>query len=839
MEKLSVTKTRNLGLCLSCEICAAVCPKGAVTMEYKNGQFLPKVDDERCTECGLCLELCPGIDIDPSGLRYKSISDDIFDGPCLETYIAYSNEPEIRRGSTSGGLITNLIVELIKNEEFDAAFVLNFDNFDGKPARLKATAEIDEIVNAAKSKYVPASVYEVIRILKEGDGRRYIIVGTPCQIYGIKKFMKRYSISEEGLLFLGLFCDKTLNFNTIRYFADTYGKINERLVKFEFRTKEKYGWPGNSKLCFDSGREIIVDRTVRMQLKSLFQLKRCLFCLDKLNRLADISFGDCYIKWKCNPQGKSSVIVRTKKGKEVFDRYSYLFTLEGVSLEAIKRSQHLEDKLSNLEYAKIYIKEQNIYPDVVSSYESNRQAARKLSILNKYIGWGRNYNLSKIRCLALLSRMERKINIAKKAIMLGSWFGAVITKEFLSHRQSKKMDSSGESNSGNLIIVGGNFLNKGAQAMAFTAVDQLKRRFPNKNIYLFSGQDFDRDDGEKKLYTFEILPWDPSMKLELLGLERDVLRRGNYSKRIKNRVREVVRNADFFIDVSGYALSSQWGLLISANYLLNIIIARKFSIPYFIFPQSIGPFDYILAHKILLYPLMIFYLRYPEKMFIREEGGLKCVRKFSKKNVERGYDIVLQNREYDIANIFKKEYHFKDIKIKPNSVGIIPNSRVFEQVAPNELYSMYRSLISRLLGANKTVYILRHSYEDLGICEKMKSFFPNLASVKLISDELNAIELEGVIKQFDFVIASRYHSIIHSYRNGVPALVFGWAAKYFQLLRDFDQLDYYFDVRNDMDVAGIVSKLDQLMQRYSCERRKIISKMDSLAGTMPFDVLAK
>ena len=121
MEKSNVMKTRELDLCVSCEICSAICPKGAVTMENKFGQFLPKVDDEKCTNCGLCLEICPGIDIDPFELRHEKISDNTFDGHCLESYTAYSNDPEIRKNSASGGLITNLITELIKNKDFDKA----------------------------------------------------------------------------------------------------------------------------------------------------------------------------------------------------------------------------------------------------------------------------------------------------------------------------------------------------------------------------------------------------------------------------------------------------------------------------------------------------------------------------------------------------------------------------------------------------------------------------------------------------------------------------------------------------------------------------------------------
>ncbi|GAF72335.1 unnamed protein product, partial [marine sediment metagenome] len=132
MQKSSVMKTRELDLCTSCEICAAVCSKAAIIMEYKFGQFLPKVDDKKCIKYGLCLKLCPGIDIDPLKLRQEKISNHIIDGHCLESYTAYSNDPKIRRNSASGGLITTLIIELIKNKEFDAAFVLDFDKFDGK-----------------------------------------------------------------------------------------------------------------------------------------------------------------------------------------------------------------------------------------------------------------------------------------------------------------------------------------------------------------------------------------------------------------------------------------------------------------------------------------------------------------------------------------------------------------------------------------------------------------------------------------------------------------------------------------------------------------------------------
>jgi colanic acid/amylovoran biosynthesis protein len=222
---------------------------------------------------------------------------------------------------------------------------------------------------------------------------------------------------------------------------------------------------------------------------------------------------------------------------------------------------------------------------------------------------------------------------------------------------------------------------------------------------------------------------------------------------------------------------------------------------------------------------------------VREVEGVRWTSKFTRKNVEKKYDIVLQNQGYNLANIFKKKANLKNIKIENNSVGIIPNLRVIERVNPEEIYLIYKSIIIKLINAKKTVYILRHSYEDLVICREIKKFFQSNENVILISDDLNAIELESIIKQFDFVIASRYHSIVHSYKNGVPALIIGWATKYFELSKDFDQVDYFFDCRNNMSIGEIDNKLDNMIKNYSNEKNKILYKINSIQKESIFDIL--
>ena len=190
-----------------------------------------------------------------------------------------------------------------------------------------------------------------------------------------------------------------------------------------------------------------------------------------------------------------------------------------------------------------------------------------------------------------------------------------------------------------------------------------------------------------------------------------------------------------------------------------------------------------------------------------------------------------------MSNIYKNPTESKKIKLQPSAVGIIPNFKVFQLVKPQN-YKLYERIIRQCIESGKTVYILSHSYEDLPLCEKMKDIFQKDEQVILIRDELNAIELEYIIEQLDFVVASRYHSLVHSYRNGVPALVIGWATKYHELMESFHQLDYYFDVRDDFDSAKLKSALKKMISDYGKERKVLENNINHHQSNV-FDHLPK
>ena len=61
----------------------------------------------------------------------------------------------------------------------------------------------------------------------------------------------------------------------------------------------------------------------------------------------------------------------------------------------------------------------------------------------------------------------------------------------------------------NIIITGGELFNKGAQAMTFIAVDELKKRFPAHQILVLSELDLQRSKEEREQYAFQFIGWYP------------------------------------------------------------------------------------------------------------------------------------------------------------------------------------------------------------------------------------------------------------------------------------------------------------------------------------------
>ncbi len=386
----------------------------------------------------------------------------------------------------------------------------------------------------------------------------------------------------------------------------------------------------------------------------------------------------------------------------------------------------------------------------------------------------------------------------------------------------------------NIIITGGELFNKGAQAMTFVTVGELKKRFPDHRIWLLSDQDKARPEADKARYAFDFLGWYPK---KFADCQKNPLLRAACLLRSRRELlecEEVYRNTDLMVDISGYALGSNWDRAYTGNYLDHLHFARAFGIPVYLMSQSFGPFDFPAGDETdgrireLLPGVKVICAR-------EQEGYDALVRTYGLTNVVRKPDLVLSSRELDMKAVYRQAPELRLPELAPKSVGIIPNRRNFEVGDRSQVLEFYRTAMDALLAAGNTLYILGHSAMDLTLCRELKGLYPRQERVILLEQEFSCVEFDALVKGFRYLLASRFHSVVHAYKNGVPCVVLGWAVKYRELLEQFGQEAYLFDVRREpVGVEAVLQRMEQLAEG---ESRTILTALEAVQRENVFDIL--
>ena len=381
----------------------------------------------------------------------------------------------------------------------------------------------------------------------------------------------------------------------------------------------------------------------------------------------------------------------------------------------------------------------------------------------------------------------------------------------------------------NIIITGGELFNKGAQAMTFITVDEMKKRFPEHRILVLSEMDLQRPKEERAQYAFDFIGWYPlkfakcqtNHVLKLICLMRN--------RKELLEAEEIYNNTDLMIDISGYALGSNWSEKTCNRYLDHLEFAKAFHIPVYLMPQSFGPFDFKGKSGKRIEQRIKKLLPTVKTICAREyEGAQELKNQFHLQNVILANDMVVNNHGIDLKNIYLKVPITELPDILPESVAIIPNQRNYAIAGKDAAQQLYLSVINQLLQHNLTIYLLVHSDMDKEICKELKKEFHLENRVILIESEMNCIEFNETVKQFQFVIASRFHAIVHAFKNGVPCIALGWAVKYHDLMKQFEQEQFMMDVRHEISkehLNKIIQNMIEERDKQSCIIQKKVCEL--------------
>lgn len=310
------------GLCIGCGVCAAVCPSKAIKMSCTHGagMIFPIIDGPSCIGCGICLDVCYGFKVDPElNLRiFKSLPKSIL-GNYIRSYTGFAKNPSIRLNSTSGGVVTALLMYALEVKLIDGVIVIIMES--GNPPRAKAiiATTTEEILSSVGSKYCPVSLAECLEAIE--NDKRYAVVGLPCHIYGVRKLVAcSPKLRNSICLYLGILCGGMPSYLGTQYLLRVYGVEKQYVKRLEYRGG---GWPGRlliqSEFMGQQKKISVAYPDYWQGAFRYFHLYRCMVCHDGFNEFSDISCGDAWLPriMRDDKKGTSLIITRTENGERL------------------------------------------------------------------------------------------------------------------------------------------------------------------------------------------------------------------------------------------------------------------------------------------------------------------------------------------------------------------------------------------------------------------------------------------------------------------------------------------------------------------------------------------
>jgi len=335
------------GLCTNCGTCTGICPTEAIKMQVSNGLNLPKIEEEKCTCCRLCVKSCPGHSVNFNEFNLRNFGkqpEDKLLGNYLKCYVGHSNDDEIRYNSSSGGVVTQLLIFALEKGIIDGALVVRMKkskHFETEPFIARTRKEI---ISASKSKYCPVATNQALRhILKEKG--RFAVVGLPCHIHGIRKAeMNVRALKEKIALHIGLVCSHTVSFFGTEFLLQKLGISQEQIVGIDYRGS---GRPGSMLIKLKNNSSLSFPLLGKWKAywpifsSFFFTPARCTMCPDQANELADVSVGDAWLpELRKERKGESIIITRMNDGEEILKQAcsAGVLFLKSIECERAKRS---------------------------------------------------------------------------------------------------------------------------------------------------------------------------------------------------------------------------------------------------------------------------------------------------------------------------------------------------------------------------------------------------------------------------------------------------------------------------------------------------------------------
>lgn len=329
--------------CTGCGACEVLCPAKAIKMrENSLGELVSEIDVSLCIGCDLCTQNCP----------QNTIQEFVYPSKC---FVAWSKNERDWIYSASGGVGISFFRCVV--QEGGIAFGCDYnENIELTHFKIKNE---NDLFRSQSSKYSQSKAYLVYNEIRDFlfENKQVIFIGTPCQIAGLKGFLKR---DYEQLITVDLICHGT---PPNRYLREHVLKIS----KSENVSKVRFRGEFDQNFSVWSGEEIIYQKVwcddiyFNLFYQNVISRDSCYLCqYAQPKRVSDLTIGDFWgLNKLLNIQRKSNrpsvVLINTEKGRKFFDTAKeYLFYEERSVEEGIRGNGRLNSPPGKNYYTYIF-----------------------------------------------------------------------------------------------------------------------------------------------------------------------------------------------------------------------------------------------------------------------------------------------------------------------------------------------------------------------------------------------------------------------------------------------------------------------------------------------------
>lgn len=304
--------------CTGCTACMSICPQQCINMKKdNNGFFFPQmVSSVGCIDCGACERVCP-----------IAISDK--QNACFPmAYAAFSNNESWRMESSSGGIFSELAKIIIL--ENGVVYGAVYD--DKYEVRHCSVDSVDDIGKLRGAKYAESNLQKsFVNILERlKKGQKVLFSGTPCQVAGLKAFVKK---EYENLYCVDFVCHGVPSpmvwkeYVKYRTRQDADGEMPQAInLRSKTTGWSKYQYSNVFEYKNGKRHSVLSSDSLFMRLfvGNYISRQSCENCKFKgYNRDSDITLGDFWGIWDIDLEmddnkGTSVVLVHSPKGKKLW-----------------------------------------------------------------------------------------------------------------------------------------------------------------------------------------------------------------------------------------------------------------------------------------------------------------------------------------------------------------------------------------------------------------------------------------------------------------------------------------------------------------------------------------